>query len=102
MNDGDPRYPPYVPAAQAPQAFSLCHPDRSRVSASEIGFAMVLKTLREANARADRDRCPWCEIFTRSAAGMCTCTEACGSTTCPARDADDYQSPPVPVFPVAP
>lgn len=44
------------------------------------------------------ERCPWCDIFVRSAAGMCTCDEACGCLTCPARNADDYTPPPVPKF----
>lgn len=44
------------------------------------------------------ERCPWCDIFVRSAAGMCTCNEACGCLTCPARNADDYTPPPVPKF----
>lgn len=47
---------------------------------------------------ATRERCPWCDIFVRSAAGMCTCEEACGCLTCPARNADDYTPPPVPRF----
>ena len=47
---------------------------------------------------ARTERCPWCDIFVRSAAGMCTCDEACGCLTCPARNADDYTPPPVPKF----
>jgi hypothetical protein len=54
---------------------------------------------RAADRAADKiERCPWCDIFVRSAAGMCTCNEACGCLTCPARNADDYTPPPVPKF----
>lgn len=43
-------------------------------------------------------RCGWCEIFLKSATGLCICDEACGIITCPARNADNYTVPAVPRF----
>lgn len=43
-------------------------------------------------------RCPWCDIYVRSATGLCVCQDACGVITCPARNADEYEPPPVPRF----
>jgi hypothetical protein len=73
---------------------------------SELRADTTAETAKTESAKAESakaesakaERCPWCDIFVRSAAGMCTCNEACGCLTCPARNADDYTPPPVPKF----
>ncbi len=66
---------------------------------AELGAAIAAHHARQETIRAERAaRCDWCDIFVRSALGLCKCETACGSTTCPARNADGYDPPAVPVF----
>lgn len=48
--------------------------------------------------RPDAALCPWCEVFTDTAAGDCRCDGPCGIWACPQRNADGYVPPPVPRF----
>lgn len=74
---------------------SSCHPLGGAIAATHAANTI---TRQAAIAAETRTRCPWCDVYVRSSAGLCICTEACGCITCPARNADDYTPPPVPIF----
>lgn len=70
------------------------------MTAPDLGAEIAAHHARQASIRAEKAAsCPWCDIYVRSSAGLCTCAEACGVITCPARNADGYEPPPVPRFP---